>query len=286
MMELTRSSTAQQDFLDRIVSRVIKVSKVQAISFGGSRAFGTATPESDYDFNIYYDEPFDVESLRAAVAKICDPESANGFTAVERSTPWCGFGWFKSGGHTVDLLYRDLAYIGDIIADCRQGRIDCQYRSGHPHAFISAKYMGEIAYSQPLWDPFGKFEKLRRLTTPYPDLLRRSIIERFLPDAKMALGQAGRGRAKADQTYVIGCAYRCAACLCQVLSALNGVYLLSEKGGVDAVSRLPHCPPAFKLRVSEALGGIAAGRILYGLGELRCLSEETEQLVQLHSGSL
>ena len=83
-----------------------------------------------------------------------------------------GGGWLTIGGTRVDLLYRDLMRVGEIINDCRDGSIEREYQPGHPHAFVSTIYMGEVVYCRLLWDPAGRLTELKKLTVPYPRALR------------------------------------------------------------------------------------------------------------------
>src|SRR5581483_8175349 len=117
---------------------------------------------------------------------------------------------------------------------------------------------------------------LKRLCTPYPPALGEGLIRTFLWEAKFALENAAHGRGQDDPAYVAGCAFRCVACLCQSLFALNGVYLLNEKGGSLAVEKLAHRPPDFAARVARANAEGAAG-----LPALMALVEETGRLCTL-----
>jgi hypothetical protein len=47
------------------VDRLAALHGVLAVSLGGSRAWGTARPGSDWDFAVYYRDGFDPASLRA-----------------------------------------------------------------------------------------------------------------------------------------------------------------------------------------------------------------------------
>jgi hypothetical protein len=89
---------------------------------------------------------------------------------------------------------------------------------------------------------------------------------------------ARHGRGLDDTAYVAGCAFRCIACLCQVLFAINRVYLLNEKGAVAAAAQLARRPDAFASRVAASLHAIGTGRPADGLEELERLVRETEAM--------
>jgi hypothetical protein len=102
------------------------------------------------------------------------------------------------------------------------------------------------------------------------------MVRIFLREAEFAIAVARHGRAPDDPVYVTGCAFRSIACLCQVLCAINGAYLLNEKGGVAAAESLPRRPDAFRSRVLEALGAIGRGQTAQGLDAIERLLKETQ----------
>ena len=57
---------------------------------------------------------------------------------------------------------------------------------------------------------------------------------------------------RAERTHVAGCAYRALSCVAQVLFALNGRYLINEKG---AVAEAATCPITIE-GLAEAQAGI------------------------------
>ena len=82
-----------------------------------------------------------------------DPATAP-VTPLGEWGPWInGGGWLTVAGRKVDLLYRDLARVRSVVADCAAGRIAMAYQPGHPHGFCSAIWMGEIALCRPIFDP-------------------------------------------------------------------------------------------------------------------------------------
>jgi len=63
----------------------------------------------------------------------------------------------------VDILYRDLDAIAAVARAGVAGRPRIAYQPGHPHGFITAIYLAEIALCRPLWDPEGVVADLKRL---------------------------------------------------------------------------------------------------------------------------
>jgi predicted nucleotidyltransferase len=267
--------------LDRLATELSKVSGVRAIILGGSRARGDAGANSDYDIGLYYEhgDPLDIASLERAVAMLDDAGPTASVTAIGGWGPWInGGGWLTIGGTRVDLLYRDIDRVRSVIRDCREGRVERHYQPGHPHVFVSSIYMGEVAYCRPLFDPTGMMRSLREQTLPYPPALVAGLTQTFLWEAQFALDNARHGRAADDDIYMLGCCFRSVACLCQVLYAINGRYLLNEKGAIAGTPRLPRCPADFASRAKSALSDVGNGRGTSGLQQLEPLVKETESL--------
>lgn len=256
--------------LDRLVRTIGGVLGVRAIALGGSRARGEASPQSDYDIGLYYepDQPIDVGRLAKALTLLPGP-AASSVTAIGEWGPWINGGaWLTVEGKRVDLLYRDLAKVRAVIAEAQAGHVERVYQPGHPHAFVSSIYMGEVALCRVLWDPDRVMTSLKRQCVPYPDALGEALIRAFFWEARFALENAAHGRAKDDPVYVAGCAFRSAACLAQTLFALNRVWLLNEKGAIAGVERLARKPANF------------ASRVLQGVPALMDLVEETAGLLK------
>jgi hypothetical protein len=280
--------TAANDetLLARLVRALGGVPGVRAIVLGGSRARGEASAQSDYDIGLYYepDNPIDVGRL-AKAAVLLPGAAGSAVTAIGEWGPWINGGaWLTiqaeegqgdARAQRVDLLYRDLAKVRAVIADCCAGKIERVYQPGHPHAFVSAIYMGEVAQCQPLWDPEGVLAPLKRQCEPYPPALGEALIRAFFWEARFALENAAHGRGREDANYLAGCGFRSVACLCQALFAQNRTYLLNEKGAVAGVERLAVKPADFAGRVARALAEGAAG-----LPALMALVEETASLLK------
>jgi hypothetical protein len=264
--------------IGRLVRAFGGVPGIRAIVLGGSRARGEATAQSDYDLGLYYEADHPIDTGRLAKAAMLLPGAASSsVTAIGDWGPWINGGaWLTVGGHRVDLLYRELDKVRAVIEACRAGRIERVYQPGHPHAFVSAIYMGEVALARVLWDPDNVLTPLQRRCTPYPAALGEALIRTFLWEAKFSLENALHGRGRDDPAYVAGCGFRAVACLNQSLFALNGVYLLNEKGAVLAAEKLPRRPADYAARVAQAIAAGAAGLPL-----LMTLVEETAALCTL-----
>jgi len=275
---MQEASSTDEVLLGRLVRALSGVVGVRAIVLGGSRARGEAGAASDYDIGLYYepDNPIDVGRLAKAIVLLPGPATSS-VTEVGEWGPWINGGaWLTIDGRRVDLLYRDLDKVRSVIADARAGRIECAYQPGHPHAFVSSIYVGEMAFCRSLWDPDNVLAPLKLQCDPYPPALGEALIRKFFWEARFAVENAAHGRGSEDAIYVAGCAFRSVACLCQVLYAYNRVHLLNEKGAVAGVEQLAHRPADFATRVRLALDASPAD-----LGALRSLIDETTALLNV-----
>lgn len=263
--------------IGRLVRASAGVPGVRAIVLGGSRARGEAGPNSDYDIGLYYEADHPIDTGRLAKAAVQLPGlSSSSVTAVGEWGPWIdGGAWLTVDGGHVDFLYRCIDKVRAVSAACRAGKIERAYQPGHPHAFVSAIYLGEVAHCKVLWDPDGVMASLKRLCEPYPEALGEALIRSFFWEARFALENAEHGRGRDDPNYVAGCTFRSVACLCQTLFALNRTHLLNEKGAVRGVERLSRHPAGFAARVEEIHCAGASG-----LPALRSLIDEVEGLLK------
>lgn len=274
-----------ETIMARIVQGLTTVRGVRAIVLGGSRAKGTHRPESDLDIGIYYnsDELIDTEALNRLAATFDDEGRENLITPIGEWGPWInGGGWLHMGGLPVDFLYRDLAKVERVLADCARGEVTIDYQPGHPHGFANAIYMAEIASCRPLWDPDGTVDRLKAQTRPYPQALRDGVIGKFGWEASFSAANASKAVGKLDANYVAGCCFRAVACLNQTLFALNGKYLMNEKGAVAEAQTLPLALSHYRSTVDGIFASLSpdAERLADAVGALERLIREVEALIE------
>lgn len=244
------------ELAERIAERLEDLEGVEAVVLGGSWARGEAHPDSDVDVGIYYHpgrRP-SVEALRELARELDDRHLPDLVTDFGEWGPWInGGGWLRVEAQRVDWLYRDLDLVSRTISECRAGRTACHYQPGHPHGFHSHIYAGEVHHCQVLHDARGELASLKSLVADYPPALKCSLAKRFLWEADFALETCRKLAERGDVFYVGGCLFRCAACLIQVLFALNERYFVNEKGSLKATSSFPLCPEGFGESVSCVL---------------------------------
>jgi Nucleotidyltransferase domain len=267
--------------LQRIVPALTEVPGVAAIALGGSRARGTATEASDYDIGLYYsaERPLDADRLLQTVRTFADKPDAAEVTSIGGWGPWIvGGGWLSVSGRKVDLLYRNIDDVTEVIGKCRAGEITMHYQPGHPHGFCTAIWMGEVALGVPLHDPNGTFAMLKAKTSPYPHALRDALIRKFGWEILFAIENGELAAARAEQTHVAGCAYRALTCTAQVLFALNERYLINEKGALQEAATFPLTIPDIASRANEVWRLIGGSELQAALAGLRAIARDVKQL--------
>jgi hypothetical protein len=267
--------------LQRIVPALAQVPGVAAVALGGSRARGTATNASDYDIGLYYsaDRPLDTNRLLQAACTFADAPEMAQVTPIGGWGPWIvGGGWLSVDGCKVDLLYRNIDDVADVIDKCRAGEISMHYQPGHPHGFCSAIWMGEVALCRPFSDPEGRLAKLKATTSPYPRALRDALIGKFEWEILFAIENGELAAARGEQTHAAGCVFRALACTAQVLFALNERYLINEKGALQEAARFPLTIADLPKRTAEIWRLIGSNELRAALAGLRAMERDMKQL--------
>ncbi|MBV8918902.1 nucleotidyltransferase domain-containing protein [Bradyrhizobium sp.] len=270
------------DLLQRVVTALGDVESIAAIVLGGSRARGMAHATSDYDIGLHFSSarPLDTDRLLLAVKTFVDDPDAASVTAVGAWGPWIvGGAWLSVWGCKVDLLYRNVEAVGDVIEACRAGEISMHYQPGHPHGFCSASWMGEIALCKVLHDPCGIIAALKAKTVPYPAQLGDALIRRFEWEILFAIENGELAIPRDEQTHVAGSVYRALACLAQVLFALNGRYLVNEKGALAEAATFPRTIPNLMGRTTQIWRFIGAGDFRRAFAMLRTMERELQVLI-------
>lgn len=238
-----------ESILSRAVDALSSLPSVSGIVLGGSRATGTASESADIDIGVYY-EAFDAEGLNRAASRI-DDEKRSGLIGPEGSWGnWvnCG-GWLITEGIHTDIICRDINRVTSVIEECGRGSFTNNYQPGHPHSYVSAMYMGELAVSKVLYARDRAFLELKESAESYPDALSRSLIGFFMFEAEFSLNFAKKS--KEDESYLSGHLYRSASSLNQVIFALNQEYCINEKKAAKRIDGFKKRPENYSKRLNS-----------------------------------
>jgi predicted nucleotidyltransferase len=272
-----------------VAQRLSKVKGVVAVVLGGSHARGDAKPDSDIDLALYYypDKPLDIAKLRELADELEEVDSKQERYKDRGPTEPGGWGpfinggsWLEIQGQRMDWLYSNILEVQQAITDAVAGKNMFHHQPGHPHGFHTHMFAAQVHTAKTLYDPMGDFAKLQAQVLEYPPKLQRALIKDFLWQAGFALQVAEKSAKRGEGFYVAGCLFQSAACLVQVLFALNKQFFLNEKGSVDLVDTFEKKPEKFATRVRTMLEslGTTATELEERLEGFYKLAEETKKL--------
>jgi predicted nucleotidyltransferase len=279
-----------ETLITEIANRLQNINGLAGLVLGGSRARGVHRPTSDIDLGLFYDPtmPPDLVALRRLATELDDDHRPELITPIGGWGPWInGGGWLTVQGLAVDFLYRDLAKVTSIVDACCAGYIEIAYQPGHPHGFVTSIYMAEIAHARLLWDPTGALAALKAKTVPYPAPLCQATLDKFWWEVDFALSVAHKATPRGDSSYIAGCCFRAVACLMQTLFALNGQYLMNEKGAVALASTFPLTIPNLQSRIDQAFASLSADPALLeeAIATLQAIAQECAPLIKAAANS-
>jgi hypothetical protein len=211
---------------DAFADRLQTVPNVVAVVLGGSRAAGTATDASDWDFGIYYDGSLDPASLRAFELP------GQVFGTGEWSPLMDGGAWFDVDGTKVDVIYRDVGAVQHWIDEANDGRFKVELLGGFIAGFDTTVLVGEVAICKLLRGemPFA--------VTSYPDALRAAAPVAWRARRDFSLMYADMHRTKGDDVMVQAMSARAAIEEAHAVMAERGEWVLNEKGLLARVAEL------------------------------------------------
>ncbi|MEU4838919.1 nucleotidyltransferase domain-containing protein [Nocardia testacea] len=230
-------SVTDEKFLAHVADRLAGLPAVHAVTLGGSRAQGTHTPDSDWDFAVYYRGDFDPADLRA-VGWAGEVSEVGGWGGGVFN----GGAWLVIDDRHVDVHYRDLDVVEYELAESRQGRFHWEPLMFHLAGIPSYLVVAELALNQVLHGalPRPVYPAALRRTAPPIWRDRATMTLRYARDAYVRRGQA---------TEVAGALATAAAQTAHAVLAARGEWVTNEKRLLDRAG----------LRaVDEIVAGLAA----------------------------
>lgn len=246
-------SATIDNILHRVTDAFSSLACIEGIVLGGSRATGTSHKDSDIDIGLYYQPHcIDYELLNER-ARLLDDQKREALIGKEGDWgQWVNFGaWLQIDGHAVDLIFRDIGRVENIIDQTNAGIFSNNYHVGHPHAYLSYMYRGELATCNILYSKNQQFNDLKMIAQQYPDNLQASIIQFYLFEADFSLKLAKNAKLSGDQYYLSGLIFRVVSALNQVIFAKNKIYFLNEKNAVLRIDSFEFAPSMYQVRINE-----------------------------------
>lgn len=127
-----------------LVADLERIPGVVAVTLGGSRATGTATADSDWDFGLYYRDGVDTDAIRATgwSGRVFEPDEWGRIVN--------GGAWLEIDGVRVDLIYRDLDEVERWTSEAEAGRFEIQREVGYVAGIATYVLAGELALNEVL----------------------------------------------------------------------------------------------------------------------------------------
>lgn len=251
--ELACNKMDIHDILGRVKEALSEVSGVEAIVLGGSRITGTEGPQSDIDVGIYYNASIlDFEALNAAASRL-DDSHRKGLIGKEGDWgPWVNFGaWLQINDIAVDLIFRDIARVKQVIQDTNQGTFQANYQPGHPHAYMNYMYRGKLAFNEIIFAREASFSDLKILAQQYPSSLQHNLLQFFGFEAEFYLMLAKKNLNNKDPYYFHGLLFKMVSAFNQVIFAKNKIYMLNEKKAVHRIMSFQFAPINYSSRIED-----------------------------------
>ena len=151
--------------INHLFNALSRLSQVEAISLGGSRATGRNDDTSDYDVYIYTTAPIDEPVRKEILSRYCSyMEIGNTFWELEDDVTLCN-------GIDMDIIYRNLTDFENTVEsvvfhhNAWNGYTTCLW-----HNLITSRIV---------FDRTGKLTALQeKYSIPYPEALQKNIISK------------------------------------------------------------------------------------------------------------
>jgi predicted nucleotidyltransferase len=231
-----------------------------AVVLGGSRADGTARPDSDWDLGLYYRDcaPIDPAAVRALGHHGHVSELGEWGPIVH------GGAWLTVAGTAVDVLFRDLDVVERWLEDAGQGRYEVLLQNGYVVGAPTYLPVGELATCRPVAGA--------ELPRPaFPERLAAEASRRWSGGAAVALMFAETHARAGDAVCCAGMLVHAALCAAHARLSARGEWVRNEKrlvrrAGLDAVQPLIARPGGTRGELAVTVA--AVGDVL-GLGPMR-----------------
>lgn len=209
------------EFERRLAGRLAALPGVLAVALGGSRAQGTARPDSDWDLAIYYRGHFDPGELRA----VGWPGEVSELGAWGGGL-FNGGAWLTVDGRRVDVHYRDLDVIDRVRADAENGGYTVEPLMFHVVGIPSYLLLAELAINRTL---------IGELPRPdYPEALRVSAFEGWSSQVRPLLDYAQAHVDHGRAALALGLAVQAAARAAHAVLARDAGWVTNDKRLLEA----------------------------------------------------
>ncbi|MFC3994298.1 nucleotidyltransferase domain-containing protein [Nocardiopsis sediminis] len=211
-----------QAFTAHVTDTLARLKGVHAVALGGSRATGTHTADSDFDFAVYYRHRFDPGQLRHLgwEGEVFGIGEWGGGV-------FNGGAWLQVDGRRVDVHYRDLDDVEFRLAEAQRGRFDVERLAFHLAGVPTYIVVAELAVNEVL---HGELPRPR-----YPGALRTAAPDRWWGEARLTLDYARTAHAQRGHLAdTVGAIAVAAAQAAHAVMAARGTWVTNEKRLLDS----------------------------------------------------
>lgn len=238
-------------YAEKIFAELSECPEVEAIALGGSRASGKSDEKSDYDVYVYISKELSEEKRSDILSRYCsETEIGNSYWEPEDNC-------IMNDGIYIDIIYRSLDEFSEVISETvdkcvpRNGYTTCMW-----HNLLGSKI---------IFDRNVKLAKLQnKYNIPYPDELRKNIIERNMKLLSGVLPSYDKQIKKAsERTDIVSINHRTAEFLASyfdIIFALNRLTHPGEKRLIRLCKE--NCkilPKDFEENLNELFNGMFSG---------------------------
>ena len=214
-----------------------------AVTLGGSRATGTATADSDWDFGLYYRGRIDTDAIRALgwTGRVFEPGDWGRLVN--------GGAWLEVDGERVDLIYRDLDEVEHWTSEAETGRFEVQREVGYVAGIATYVLAGELAVNEVLAGglPRPSFPEPLRDSAP---MLWNRLAGGALHFARVQLGRGDVVASTANLAQAV-------LSVAQARLAATGEWVLNEKGIVERAGLVDAARAFADLELAAAVDRVA-----------------------------
>jgi hypothetical protein len=160
---------------------------VQGVTLGGSRGWGVAEPQSDFDFVLYCEDhaPLDSDGILGAM-----PDGGAALKLTKSGHRLIG----EAEGIPFEFFYRSLNTVEAIAAETIAGTFSLRPDKWFPQGKLSVEPLSFLLWERVIFDPHGKLARLRQMVMPMPQRFQGALYGFALKGAETAFRNADKVR--------------------------------------------------------------------------------------------
>lgn len=248
------------------------IDEVKAVCLGGSRGLGIANTNSDYDYVIFHRG-----EKRVTASKISEVISPILDEAEFLDTGDLKFGTIKNS--KIEIFHKSIDLIENEIKRAKEGKFNISIRPLYPHGFISSSILSHVAYLEICNEKNDCITNFKKMITPIPEILKRSLIKYFHNQAAISIVHLKKINKPSENFYAATICSAYFFYLNVVILAKNNIYPLIEKSGSDLVYTKCSGPNNYKARVDDTFLSISQSNYKKVIEQIESIQNEVTKLL-------